>query len=74
MSPRAADLLADALQLTDADRAALTEELLASLDPQPGRADPAGDAELLAELDRRAAELRRDPTAGVPWDVVKELR
>jgi putative addiction module component (TIGR02574 family) len=74
MSPRAAELLADALQLTEGDRAAVTEELLASFDPRPGQADPADDAELLAELDRRAAELRGDPTAGVPWDVVKELR
>jgi putative addiction module component (TIGR02574 family) len=56
------------------DRAALTEQLLASLDPQPGQADPTNDAELLAELDLRAAELRRDPTAGMPWDVVKNLR
>jgi len=74
MSSRAAELLTDALKLPDADRAALTEQLLASFDPTPGEPDPADDAELLAELDRRAAELGRDPTAGLPWDQVKDLR
>lgn len=74
MSSRAAELLADALKLPDADRAALAEQLLASFDPTPGEADPADDADLLAELDRRAAELRRDPAAGLPWNRVQDLR
>lgn len=74
MTKRAADVLADALQLADPDRAALTEQLLASFDPQPGEADPVDDAELLAELDRRAEELRRNPAAGLSWDDVKKMR
>ena len=74
MTQRATRLLADALQLPDADRAALTEQLLASFDPPPGEADPVADAAFLAELDRRAAELRADPNAGLAWDEVKKLR
>lgn len=74
MSPRAEVVLADALRLTDEDRAAIAEELLVSFDPFPGQVDAVDDAELLAELDRRAGELRSDPSAGLPWDAVKQLR
>jgi putative addiction module component (TIGR02574 family) len=74
MSERTADLLADALRLPDEDRASLTEQLLASFDPRPGEADPVDDAEFLAELDRRAEELRTHPAAGLPWEHVKGLR
>jgi len=74
MSQSTADLLADALRLPDADRAALTEQLLASFEPRPGEADPLDDAEFLAELDRRSEEIRNSPAAGLPWEHVKELR
>jgi putative addiction module component (TIGR02574 family) len=74
MTPNARDVLATALQLPEEDRAAVAEELLASFDPELGKSDPTDDVELLAELDRRAEELRRNPSAGLPWDVVKELR
>jgi putative addiction module component (TIGR02574 family) len=74
MTQRAAELLADAMRLAEPERAALTEQLLASFDPEPGTTDPVDDAEFLAELDRRADELRRDPAAGIPWDDVKNMR
>jgi putative addiction module component (TIGR02574 family) len=63
MSKRSATLLAEALQLPEADRAEIVEGLLASLDAE--------DAELAAELDRRHAEFLADPTAAVPWSEVK---
>ena len=74
MSPHASELLASALCLPEDERAAFTEELLASFDPQPGEANPLDDAEFLAELDRRAEELRTDPTLGMSWDTVKGMR
>ena len=74
MTQHATELLANALRLPDDERAAFTEELLASFDPQPGEADPLDDAEFLAELDRRAEEFRNDPTSGLPWDIVKGMR
>ena len=74
MTQQTTDLLTTALQLPDDERAAFTEKLLASFDPQPGEADPLDDAEFLAELDRRAEEYRTDPTSGLTWDTVKGKR
>jgi putative addiction module component (TIGR02574 family) len=74
MTPQATQVLANALLLPDEDRAAVADQLLASFDPQPGHADPADDAAFLAELDRRADELRGNASAGLSWDDVKELR
>ena len=72
MTQLATELLATALQLPDEDRADVTEQLLASFDPQPGEADPLDDAEILVELDRRAEELRDNPASA--WEIVKEMR
>ena len=74
MTQHASELLASALLLPEAERAAFTEELLASFDSQPGEADFSDDAEFLAELDRRAEEFRTNPALGLPWDVVQEMR
>lgn len=74
MTKRAADVLAEALQLSDEEREAITEQLLASLDPPHGDGGRMDDAAWLAELDRRADELRNDPTVGLPWDSVKDMR
>jgi MOSC domain-containing protein YiiM len=32
------------------------------------------DDAFAAELERRAEELRRDPSAGIPWDQVRDMR
>lgn len=74
MTANAQTVLDNAMKLSDDDRAALTDELLASLDPDPGENDPLAAEDFLAELDRRATELQLDSTVGIPWDVVKNLR
>ncbi len=74
MSQNTAELLKGALSLPDEDRASFTEALLSSFDPQPGETDAVEDEQLLEELNRRAAELRTNPDAGVAWDAVKEMR
>ena len=74
MSERSASLLAAALQLTEKERAELVDGLLDSLGPPDSEIDRMTDEELVAELDRRAEELRRGPDAAIPWDQVKDMR
>ena len=73
MSERAATLLAEALKLSEEERAELADRLYDSLD---GPTDDYGgmtDEEFKAELERRAEELRRHPERAIPWDEVKRL-
>ena len=74
MSVRSASLLAAALELPEAERAALVARLLDSLDPTVVETEPMTEEELVAELDRRADEMRRDPDAGIPWEQVQNMR
>lgn len=74
MSDRSANLLAAALQLSDAERAELVTGLLDSLDAADVDAEGLTEDELVAELDRRAGEMRRDPDAGIPWEQVQDMR
>ena len=74
MSERSASLLSAALQLNEKERAELVDGLLNSLAPPESDIDRMTDDELVAELDRRAEELRRDPDAAIPWDQVKDMR
>lgn len=67
-------VLDSALKLSEDERIALAEELFASVVPARIETEPLADEELLAELDRRAAEFQIDPTAGIPWGDVKNLR
>ena len=69
MTAIAQAVLNSALMLPEEERMALADELFASVD-----SEPLADEELLAELDRRAAELQLDPAAGIPWGEVKNLR
>jgi putative addiction module component (TIGR02574 family) len=58
--------------LSDDDQHELLERLLdrfESLDEAP-ETDPEFDAELL----RRAAEFDADPSIGIPWEQVREMR
>lgn len=72
MSEALTAVLAQALQLPAAERGELIDHLTDSLDPPEGL-DETTDDEFAAELHRRASELRADPTAGIPWDQVKEM-
>jgi putative addiction module component (TIGR02574 family) len=72
MSDRAANLLAEALKLTEDERAELAEGLLESLDgPPPSDIDRMSDDEFAAELERRHQEFLSDPSVGIPWEEVK---
>ena len=53
-----------ALALPEAERALLAERLLESISPET---DELTDEELFAELERRRAEVERDPSAAIPW-------
>lgn len=67
----AADLLAAALKLPPDEREELAGRLWDSLDPPGSDIDRLTDEEFEAELHRRAEELRRDPSSGIPWEEVR---
>jgi putative addiction module component (TIGR02574 family) len=73
MTQQVTDLLTAALALSPAEREELADSLWASLDPPDALAGMTED-ELVAELDRRAAELKAEPGQGVPWDEVRNMR
>jgi putative addiction module component (TIGR02574 family) len=73
MTPQLTNLLTSALALSPAERKELADCLWASLDPPDAFAGMTED-ELVAELDRRAAELKADPGQGVAWDEVRNMR
>jgi putative addiction module component (TIGR02574 family) len=70
MAPSTQQLLKDALQLPDQQRAELVVELLDSLPP----ADPSqarSDAQWLAEIERRARAAQAGAT-GVSWEEARK--
>ena len=70
MTPRADDILREALALSDGDRADLATALLASLDD--GTDDPAEvEAAWAAEIARRADRVIRGDLAGEAWSDVR---
>lgn len=68
VSERARQLLEQALELPDAERADLVAELLASL---PGDPSDGEDPEWVSELERRARRAHADPDGGLAWDEVR---
>ena len=58
-----------ALALPEADRVLLVERLLETL---PDDEIEVTEEEFFAELDRRHAEVMRDPSCVIPWSVVKQ--
>lgn len=64
MGPIGRELLHAALELPEGERAIIAERLLETLSPED--ADPFDD-ELAAELDRRLAESREDPSTTLSW-------
>ena len=71
MSPRAQELLHEAMALPVKERADLAAELLASLDDATAE-DPAEvEAAWAAEIERRARRVMTGETAGIPWEDVR---
>ena len=71
MSPRAQELLREAMALPVRERADLAAELLASLDDATVE-DPAEvEAAWAAEIERRARRVMTGETAGIPWEDVR---
>jgi putative addiction module component (TIGR02574 family) len=68
MNHRYEAVLKSALALPEAERVFLIDELLGSLPPDNG---PLTDEEMLAELERRHAEVEKDPSLAIPWSEVK---
>ena len=62
--------LFDFSHLTAAERIQLAQDLWDSLEPAEIDEAVPLTAEQTAELDRRLAELERDPEAGIPWEQV----
>ena len=71
MSPRAQELLREAMALPIKERADLAAELLASLDDTAVE-DPAEvEAAWAAEIERRTRRVMTGETAGIPWEDVR---
>ena len=71
MSPRAQELLREALALPVDERADVAAQLLASLDDAAGD-DPAEvEAAWAAEIERRARRVLAGESAGVSWQDVR---
>jgi putative addiction module component (TIGR02574 family) len=64
MTAQTKALLDAALALPEAERALLADELWGSLSPSD---EPMTDDQLYAELERRDAQLEKDPSAAIPW-------
>jgi putative addiction module component (TIGR02574 family) len=71
MTTQTQAILDAALALPEAERFALVEQLLEVLSPGPNELS---DDELLAELERRRAEVRAGTAKGVPWSELKRQR
>ncbi len=70
MAPSTQQLLKDALQLPDQQRAELVIELLDSLPPtEPGQ--DRSDTQWLAEIERRA-RVAQTGTTGVSWEEARK--
>jgi putative addiction module component (TIGR02574 family) len=71
MTPRADDLLREALALSDAERADLAVELLASLD-SPADEPVEVEAAWAAEIAKRAGRVLKGESAGEAWSDVRQ--
>jgi putative addiction module component (TIGR02574 family) len=68
MKMKKQDVFEAALALSEKDRALLADKLLQSL---PAGQSELSDEELAAELDRRFAEFKKDPSTAVLWSQFK---
>jgi putative addiction module component (TIGR02574 family) len=71
MSPRAQELLREALALPLDERADVAAQLLASLD-DAAAVDPAEiEAAWVEEIEQRARRVMTGETTGIPWEEVR---
>lgn len=68
MSDRFESILKAALALPEMQRVLLIDELVESLPPETG---PYSDEEILAELERRRAEMEEGSVKPIPWEEVR---
>jgi putative addiction module component (TIGR02574 family) len=61
-------ILKAALELSEMQRVLLIDELVESLPPETG---PYSDEEMLAELERRRAEVEQGLVKPIPWEEVR---
>ena len=71
MSPRAQELLREAMALPVKERADLAAELLASLDDASAEDPVEVEAAWAAEIERRARRVMTGETTGIPWEDVR---
>ena len=69
MGDAAKRLLKEALELSEAERAELAAELIASFDGPP---DLDVETAWAVEIERRAAKVLSGESEGVEWDAVRE--
>jgi putative addiction module component (TIGR02574 family) len=70
MSPKAEKVLLEALELSEAERAALAASLIESLDRE---VDEDAEAAWSAEIARRIAELESGTVKSVPWPEARRM-
>jgi len=70
MDTKSQAVLEAALALPEAERAEIAAELLATLGDEDATL---ADLELATELERRLEEYRQDPSATIPWSVLKDM-
>jgi len=63
------DVLRDATELSEQDRAALAGFLIESLEAEP---DPEVEAAWAAEIERRVQEIEAGTVKTVPWEEVRQ--
>lgn len=63
------DVLRDATELSEQDRAALAGFLIESLEAEP---DPDVEAAWAAEIERRVQEIEAGTAKTVPWEEVRQ--
>jgi putative addiction module component (TIGR02574 family) len=68
MSEQYESILKAALALPEAERVFLIDDLMESLLPDTG---PLSDEEMLAELERRHAEVEQGLVKPIPWEEVR---
>lgn len=69
MAPQSEIVWNDLQQLSEADQQELLARLMDRFEQEMD-----SDCEFNSELLRRAEELRADPSAGIPWEQVRQMR